>query len=78
MANIAFLSQKANRKILKSKPEDYLNNVETNHLQDQFVPLVKDLWQVDKFKDFLVERRKLITKAINEYMKELGKEYFNV
>ncbi len=78
IANIAFLSQKANRKILKSKPEDYLGKIEENRLKDQFVPLDKELWKVDKFRDFIVERRELLTKAINEYMREIGKGYFNV
>lgn len=78
IANIAFLSQKANRTILKSKPEDYLASVEEDRLKSQHVPLVPDLWRVDKFKDFLGERRKLITEAINEYMREIGRGYFDV
>jgi len=78
IANIAFLSKKANSTILKSKPEDYLSNVEEPRLQAQLVPLDKNLWRVDKFRDFLVERRRLITEAINEYMKELGNGYLYV
>ncbi len=77
IANIAFLSQKANRTILKSKPEDYLNKIEPERLKAQFVPLDIDLWRVDRFRDFLVERRKLITEAINEYMREIGGGYFD-
>jgi len=46
-------------------------------LKAQLVPLNTELWKVDKFKDFIVERRKLIKEAINEYMREIGKEYFN-
>ena len=78
IANIAFLSQKANRKILKSNPEDYLANIEDDRLRSQFVPLDTDLWEVNRFRDFLVERRKLITEAINEYMREIGGRYFDV
>jgi hypothetical protein len=33
---------------------------------------------VNRFRDFLVERRKLITEAINEYMREIGGRYFDV
>ena len=76
IANIAFLSQKANRKILKSNPEDYLANIEDDRLRSQFVPLDTDLWEVNRFRDFLVERRKLITEAINEYMREIGGKIF--
>lgn len=78
IANIAFLSQKANRTILKSKPEEYLNNIEENRLKDQLVPSDKELWKVEKFRDFIVERRKLLKEAINEYMRKIGKGYFNV
>lgn len=78
IVNIAFLSQKANRTILKSKPEDYLGNIEEDRLKAQLVPLDTDLWRGNKFRDFLVERRKLITEAINEYMREIGMDYFNI
>jgi len=78
ITNIAFLSQKANRTILKSKPEDYLANIEEDRLKAQQVPLVADLWRVDKFRNFIIERRRLITESINEYMREIGEGYFNV
>ncbi|HAG08087.1 MAG TPA: hypothetical protein DCK87_00745 [Desulfotomaculum sp.] len=76
LANIAFLSQKANRHILKSKPEEYLDKIEEEKLISQYIPLDRDLWKVDRFKDFLKERRKLITEAINDYMKETGTRFF--
>lgn len=78
IANIAFLSQKANRSILKSKPEDYLGNIEVDRLKCQYVPTDTNLWRVDKFRDFIRERRRFLTEAINEYMRELGAGYFNV
>ena len=78
IANIAFLSQKANRTILKSKPKDYLTNIEVDRLKAQLVPLDTELRMVDRFRDFLAERRKLITEAINEYMREIGGGYFDV
>lgn len=74
IANIVFLSQKANRTILNSNPEEYLTKIEVNRLKAQFVPLHRELWRVNRFRDFLVERRKLITEAINEYMREIGRE----
>lgn len=76
LANIAFLSQKANRTILKSPPNEYLPEVEKERLQAQLIPSDKDLWSVNRFRDFLVKRRGLLTKAINEYLRELGQEYF--
>ena len=78
IANIAFLSQKTNRTILKSKPKDYLTNIEVDRLKAQLVPLDTELWIVDRFRDFLAETRKLISEAINEYMREIGGGYFDV
>jgi len=43
IANIAFLSQKTNRTILKSKPTDYLTNIEVDRLKAQLVPLDTEL-----------------------------------
>ena len=45
ITNIAFLSQKANRSILKSKPENYLINIEPERLESQHVSLNKNLWK---------------------------------
>ena len=62
----------------QSKPEEYLENIEENRLEAQLVPLNEELWKVDRYRDFLVERRGLITQAINEYMREIGAGYFDV
>ena len=75
LANIAFLSQKANRIILKSPANEYLPEVEKERLQAQLIPLDGDLWSVDRFRDFLLARRCLLTEAINKYLRELGQEY---
>jgi hypothetical protein len=75
IANIAFLSQKANRSILKSKPEDYLTNIESERLEAQYVSLNKNMWKITEFRNFLSDRRKSMAKAINEYMKDIGSDY---
>jgi hypothetical protein len=77
IANIAFLSRKADRKIWKSKPNEYLVNIEEERLKAQYVPLERNLWIVDRFRDFLKERRRLITEDINYYMKGLGTRFFH-
>lgn len=76
LANIAFLSQKANRAILKSLPGEYLPAIEEERLEAQLVPLDSTLWEIDRFRGFLNKRRSAMTKAINEYLRELGHEYF--
>jgi hypothetical protein len=78
IANIAFLSQEANKKILNSKPEDYLCKIEKARLEAQCVPMDKELWKVERFKDFLKNRRNLLKDAINKYLRAIGRVYFNV
>lgn len=71
VANLAFLTKKANVKISDSEPLKYLEEVETRYpgaLAAQFIPLDRDLWRVERFEDFLAERRRLIASAINEFM----------
>lgn len=68
MANIAFLGQRANRRILASKPEDYLADIaatDEDRLAAQFVPLNRELWKLDRFDDFLVERQRALADAMN-------------
>ncbi|MCK4394579.1 DUF262 domain-containing protein [Candidatus Bipolaricaulota bacterium] len=74
LANIAFLSQKANRTILKSLPNKYLPDIERSRLEAQLVP-EQEFWNVEKFRGFLTERRNRLAQAINEYLRELGQDY---
>lgn len=74
LANIAFLSQKANRTILKSLPDKYLSDIEQSRLGAQLVP-GQEFWGLDRFRDFLMERRNRLAQSINEYLRELGQDY---
>jgi len=74
LANIAFLSQKANRTILKSFPDKYLPEIEPSRLEAQFVP-GREFWGIKQFRGFLAERRNRLAQAINEYLQELGQDY---
>lgn len=70
IANLAFLSSRANRKIFKTEPSVYLAEIEKKNpllLKNQFVPLDGRLWTLDQFENFLEERRKLLATGINEY-----------
>lgn len=69
MANIAFLGQKANRKIQAQEPSMYLAGIaehSAERLAAQLVPMDENLWSLDRFEDFLAERRKLLADAMNE------------
>lgn len=71
IANIAFLGKKANRKILARKPDDYLIEIANNdpmRLEAQLIPMKQELWNLERFEDFLVERRKMLANAMNEIL----------
>jgi len=75
-ANIIFLSRKENYPTKSNRlPTDYLPGVIENHgeqaLLDQCVPLDKNLWELERFEDFLNERRKLFVQAINKLLSEI-------
>lgn len=74
VANRAFLTQKANKKISASAPSDYLPAVQGEFpgvLQAQSVSMNPDLWTYENFELFLIERRKLLAKAMNDYLDSL-------
>jgi len=71
LANRAFLTQKANRTISSTPPNKYLPEVEDNQpgaLRAQGVPMDRSLWEVENYVEFLSERRRLLAKAMNEFI----------
>ncbi len=78
LANIAFLSQRANRSILNSPPSDYLKDIDEEKLRAQYIPIDKNLWKLDNFSKFLEERRYLLANAINDYLKSLGGDIYEI
>jgi len=71
MANIAFLGQKANRRILAKMPAVYLAEIaehDPHRLEAQFVPMDRTLWELDRYDDFLTERRKALAAAMNSVL----------
>jgi len=75
VGNIAFLTEKANRKISNTQPEKYLSEIDPEKLKKQFVTLDKNLWKIENYEDFLNHRRQIIIEKINDYLKslEIGK-----
>ena len=68
LANIALLSQKANRKIRETPPAEYLPTVDSERLRQQLVPTDPALWELDRFHDFLAFRRESLADAINDVL----------
>ena len=72
IANLSFISEKTNKEISSKKPEDYFRGIIEERgkdtLKDQFIPLDKNLWKVENYKDFLAARRERIAAAINSLL----------
>jgi hypothetical protein len=74
IANLAFLTTEANLRISDAAPAKYLPKVLEDHpkaLQNQRVPEIPALWQVDRYRDFLAARRERLASAINRFMDKL-------
>jgi hypothetical protein len=71
MANLAFLGQRANRRILARRPADYLAEIaghDPARLTAQCVPMERRLWELERYEDFLAARRQLLAEAMNRLM----------
>ncbi len=71
LANMAFLSKRANLEISANEPATYLPGVDSDRLSRQFVPLDASLWTLERFQDFLAARRSLLASGINAFLKTL-------
>ncbi len=71
LANIAFLSKKPNIEIAATTPGDYLSTVPEERLKQQFVPMDRELWKLERFQDFLAARRRLLADGINAFLRSL-------
>jgi hypothetical protein len=74
VANYCFLTKDTNLKISATAPEVYFKEIEKNHpgaLASQWIPMDPSLWAVDRYLDFLAERRKLLAEAANTFFEEL-------
>ena len=74
IANLAFLTKQANLGISARKPEVYLPKTldkQPSALKQQAVPQNPALWSVDRFEEFLAERRRSLAEAINTFMDSL-------
>jgi hypothetical protein len=71
LANLAFLGQRANRRILAKEPSEYLAEIvehDPARLEAQFVPMDQSLWHIERFGEFLTARRSMLAAAMNEVL----------
>lgn len=71
VANLAFLSQRANARIAASVPESYLATIEVDRLEAQYVPANRELWGLGRYEDFSRARRELLASAMNDLLDSL-------
>lgn len=72
IANLAFISGKANRKISAKEPALYFPEVRKANgeqpFESQCIPTDPKLLTVERYKAFLVERRRLIAERLNKFL----------
>lgn len=71
LTNRAILTQVANRSKCATTAADYLAEVKQGFpkaLALQCIPENEDLWQRERFEDFLKERRRLLAEALNKFI----------
>jgi len=72
VANLVFLSKRANLKIRSQAPGVYLSTIPAESLRDQYVSLKPELWNLENFEAFVLERRTMLANAINQYLHSLS------
>ncbi len=68
ICNLAFINAKTNQTIKDKKPSVYLPNIDTDALESQQVSTNKELWELDKYNDFLADRRKKVAERLNKFL----------
>lgn len=74
IANMAFISGQTNRRISNKEAAAYLEEIVKTQgeetLRSQCVPLDRDLWQVERYRDFLAARREALAERMNGFIRE--------
>lgn len=71
LANYCFQTKDSNIKISDKLPEKYFLEIEDAYpgaLSSQWIPENQDLWRINRYRDFLTERRSLLCKEINSQL----------
>ncbi|ORV46317.1 hypothetical protein AWC02_11305 [Mycolicibacter engbaekii] len=74
LANFCFLTQATNIAIGMRDPAEYLPEVAAKHpgvLESQWIPAHPELWQVERYHDFLAARRELLAESAQRFLASL-------
>jgi hypothetical protein len=76
LANIAVIGSAINIKISKKDPMDYLDRykISDKKLEQQFVPIERNEFRVERFDEFLEKRAGRLAQEANEYLGTLAQE----
>ena len=74
ISNLAFIGGRTNRKISNKNPADYLPLIIQDQGEEAFtkqcIPIDQKLWDLDRYEDFLIARRKLIAQRLDIYLSD--------
>jgi hypothetical protein len=77
LANLAFISRKANLKISDKSPADYFPSVGEVELAKHYIPLDESLRIAGAFPHFLAERRRLLAEAMTDLLTSFRPQWLN-
>ncbi len=68
--NYTVISKSCNLNVMAEEPATYMSRIKVTDLQleKQCVPADRDLWRLDRYDDFLKERRRLLSNAANKFL----------
>jgi len=68
--NYTVISASCNLNVGTEEPATYMQRVQVSdiQLQKQCIPTDRNLWGLERYDDFLKERRQLLTKAANDFL----------
>lgn len=71
IGNLTFIDSTQNSNLQERKPEDYLNEFDSEILKRHFIPTDRELWKMDNFEKFVEERTKLLWQGVQGLLESL-------
>jgi len=74
IANFTFLTQETNLRVSNRNPAEYLEGFEQTQpgiIATHWIPMDRNLWKIENYRDFLAARRELLAQAANEFLDSL-------
>ena len=75
LANFTFLTQQCNLEVSNRNPAEYVPEYIAKHpgaIDSHWIPMDPNLWEINRYRDFLVARRELLAQAANHLLDGLS------